>query len=194
MTDTKPILFYDFTDPLSYLLVRELDEWASEAGHADNAVTWHPFELRPPPTPLVAIDDGSLASRWNEARSLAEEFGLTFAPPSLVPWTRKANELVLLAQEHGKAHEARRRLFEAYLLEGLDIGRVDVLVDVALGLGLDRTETKAVLDVDRHLADVAALREQAVNSGVTTTPTLVAGHERLEGFHNRDRIGTLLGT
>lgn len=187
MSGSRVQFFYDFVDPLSYLTGRQL---RAVPGLTDEDVSWHPLELRPPPTPLVSVDDESLAPRWKEARRLLREL----APPELVPWTRKAHELVLYAAEHDLADAVRDRLFEAYLLEGSDIGRVDVLVELGATLGLDRTETKAVLDVDRHEADVAALRADALSAGIRQTPTLVIGEERLEGFHNRDRIGTLLGT
>lgn len=187
----EPTLFYDFIDPLSYLLVGELD---GLPGRAEDHVDWRPFELRPPPTPLVTLEDETLSARWAEARRWAGEGVPAFHPPTLVPWTRKAHELVLYAAERESAHRIRRRIFDAYLFEGADIGRVDVLVGLAVELGLDRTETKAVLDVDRHEADVAALRDEAQAAGVANTPTLLAGDQRLEGFHNRDHIGTLLGT
>lgn len=183
-------IFFDFIDPLSYLLTTEVE--ALEEG--TSKITWHPFELRPPPTPLTTIDDPALAARWREARALGEPRGVTFDPPELVPWTRKAHELVLHASQHDVAPRARARIFEAYLLEGRDIGRVDVLLELGRELDLDRTETKAVLDVDRYGAEVASLRATARGEEVSGTPTIVRGGRRLEGFHNRDRLGTLLGT
>lgn len=205
MSDAGSTIHFDFIDPLSYLLAREL---AALGEDVLAGLAWHPFELRPPPTPLVTVDDASLADRWREAREKAPHLGVTFAPPELVPWTRKAHELVLHARGDdvdGAARHVedatrdvedavRRRIFEAYLLEGRDIGRVDVLVAVAVDLGFDRTETKAVLDVDTHQAAVASLRAEAADRGVTDTPTVVHGSRRLEGFHNRDALGTLLGT
>ena len=191
MSPGRSTVYFDFLDPLSYLLALELD---GLHGAVSEAVSWHPFELRPPPTPLTTIDDPSLAERWERARSLASDRGLSFAPPRLVPWTRKAHELVLHAAEQEMADVMRRCLFRAYLLDGEDIGRVDVLVRLAVEEGLDRTETKAVLDVDSHEAAVADLRERAVERGVTDTPTVDQDGTRLEGFHNRDALGTLLGT
>lgn len=184
-------IFFDFIDPLSYLLAKEIDEIDTRAA---DAWSWQPFELRPPPTPLTTVDDPSLAARWDAARSIGEPHAISFAPPRLVPWTRKAHELVLHAAEHAIDAAVRDRIFEAYLLEGRDIGRVDVLVELALELGLDRTETKAVLDVDRHEPDVASIRESASALDVVDTPTILRGQRRLEGFHNRDMLGTLLGT
>lgn len=191
MSDAGGTIHFDFIDPLSYLLGREL---AALGEDVLAGLAWHPFELRPPPTPLVTVGDASLAGRWREAQEKAPGLGVTFDPPELVPWTRKAHELVLHARDNDVEDAVRRRIFEAYLLEGRDIGRVDVLVAVAVDLGLDRTETKAVLDVDTHQAAVASLRAEAADRGVRDTPTVVHGGQRLEGFHNRDALGTLLGT
>ena len=52
--------FFDFIDPLSYLVGRELAE--IETPH-ETEVTWVPFELRPPPTRLTSMDDPSLTER-----------------------------------------------------------------------------------------------------------------------------------
>jgi predicted DsbA family dithiol-disulfide isomerase len=191
MTPPVPTLYYDFIDPLSWLLAREcagLDE-VVEAG-----LRSAPLELRPPPTPLTTLEDPDLAKRWRTARVMGTALGLDFRPPPLVPWTRKAHELVLHAATEQLDLPVRERLFEVYLLDGLDVGRVDVLVDVAGAAGLDRTEAKAVLDVDRYREDVVALRRQALEAGIRTVPTLLFEGRTLEGFHNRAAIRTFLGT
>jgi predicted DsbA family dithiol-disulfide isomerase len=74
---------------------------------------------------------------------------------------------------------------------GEDIGRVDVLVGIAGTLGLDPTETKAVLDVDRHAQDVATVSAAAAVS-VGEPPALSFGGRVLRGFHNRDAVRTFL--
>lgn len=75
-------LYFDFIDPLSYLLERELHDLGEELA---SAVTHVPFELRPPPTPLVAIGDVHLARRWTRAKELATSSGICLSPPALVP-------------------------------------------------------------------------------------------------------------
>ncbi len=196
MTSTAVRFYHDFVDPLSWLVARELAGLTDETG----PIEWIPFELRPPPTPLVTVDDASLAERWTTARAALAETpqpgGRDFDPPLLVPWTRKAHELVLHAAESGAGAAERlgRRIREGYLFDGADIGRVDVLVAFAVAEGLDRTETKAVLDVDRHEAEVAAIRQRALEGGVDAVPLLVFGERRLEGFHKRPAIRTFLGT
>jgi predicted DsbA family dithiol-disulfide isomerase len=189
MVSAPATLYFDFVDPLSYLL--ELELGALEASGV-TAPERRAFELRPPPTPLVLVDDEALADRWSLAGEIAPELGVDFAPPRLVPWSRKAHELHLLAAAHDLEAVVRRSIFEAYLLRGLDIGRVDVLVDLGRAAGLDRTDTKAVLDVDRHEADVATARAEAERLGVETAPLLVRESVRLQGFHNRTTLGTFL--
>ena len=193
MTDAPILFYYDFIDPLSYLMALELEH---AAGQQAEAVRWMPLELRPPPMPLVAVTDESLADRWAQAHGIGRDVGVGFQPGRLVPWTRKAHELIVHAEaiEGVDVRALRNAVFEAALLEGRDIGRVDVLVELARGVGLNPTETKAVLDVDRHEADVAASRGRAADAGVTVVPTIVRGGRRLEGFHNRTALGTFLGT
>jgi len=100
--------------------------------------------------------------------------------------------MVCYAAGHDKEEDARRAVFDAYMLRTRDIGRVDVLVDLAGSFGLDTTETKAVLDVDRYEARVDERRRAAATSGVRTTPSVVSGSRRMEGFHNGDALGTFL--
>src|SRR5688500_686133 len=139
--------FFDYVDPGSYLIERMLAE--VEAAHG-LAVERIPFEVTPPPTPLVDPRGEEWRRFWEGARTMAAEEGVTLADPRLVPWTRKAHELARHAREHERFADVHRALFGAFLLEGRDLGRVDVLLDVATRSGLDLTAAKAVLDVDRH--------------------------------------------
>ena len=181
--------YFDFLDPLSYLVGLEL----TRLDPTDTVeIRWVGVELRPPPSPLIAQDDQALAHRWRDARTVAQRLGITFDPPALAPWTRKAHELVLHAAESELDALVRTRVFEAYLLDGLDIGRVDVLVAIARDAGLDTTESKAVLDVDRFEAAAADAMATAVDAGITDVPTLLREGRQLRGFHNHAALGTFL--
>ena len=75
----------------------------------------------------------------------------------------------------------RRALFRAHFVDHIDIGRIDLLLEIARGAGLDRSEAKAVLDVDRYAATVLGHRESALEDGVRDVPVLVQPGRRLEG-------------
>lgn len=181
--------FYDYVDPASYLMDRILarlgDRFAAR-------LVPRPFELRRPPAPLVDPGSPEWRAYVRRMREEARRLEVELNPPELVPWSRKAHEVALLARERGVFPELHRRLFRAYFVEGRDPGRVDVLVELATEIGMDRTETKAVLDVDRHAARVEEERSRAERLGVQGVPTLLAGERRLEGFRPEEEVLTFL--
>ena len=190
MNDTDVALHFDFIDPLSYLLELELQALGPDVSSRVRRVG---FELRPPPTPLTSLGDPELAARWAAARSVAAGLGgIVLDPPDLVPWSRKAHELHLHAASKDLADAVGMAIYGAYFASGRDIGRVDVLVEIGREVGLDPTETKAVLDVDRYESAVAERRSAASEAGITEPPVVVRGDARLRGFHNRERLGTFL--
>ena len=190
MPNTRARFYFDFVDPLSYL--QELEVSSLAEGTEVERVG---FELAPPPAPLTALHDERWQRRYAEARALPAAAGVSFAPPPLVPWTRKAHELLVLAresQEGDRANEIRRAIFEAYFGRGEDIGRVDRLVAIAVSVGFDRTAVKAALDVDRYQEDVARHRLEAIDAGIVDTPSIALAGGIVRGFHNREALGSLL--
>jgi predicted DsbA family dithiol-disulfide isomerase len=181
--------FFDYVDPLSYLEELELGSLEEDGLPSIARV---PFEIRPPPREMLDPDGEEWRSLWRRATSAAGDVGVRLTEPPLLPWTRKAHELALHAGERGLGPEAHRAIFDAVFTRGADVGRVDVLVGIAEALGMDRMETKVVLDVDRHAARVEALRDAASAAGVVGTPTLSRPGRTLQGFHNRDTVRTFL--
>ncbi len=182
-------LFFDYVDPASFLLelrLRGLEETGTFS------LLLEPFELRPPPAPLLNPEGPEWQARLHTVAPEAARAGVRFPPPRLIPWTRKAHELALHAGERGCFREVHDALFLACLLEGRDIGRVDVLVELAVGAGLERMETRAVLDVDRHRQEVENARERALGLGVSRVPTLHWRGRSLEGFPAEERLREFL--
>ncbi len=165
-----PVLYFDFVDPASHLIGHLLDRAAPEA-----AVEWRPLELAPPPAPLIDPASGEWRGRVAEARAAGAPPGLAIESPALLPWTRKAHELCELARDRGLFHELRRAIFRAHFAGNVDIGRIDLLAEIADRAGLDRTEARAALDVDRYADRIARARTAARRQGVRTVPTLVPG-------------------
>lgn len=182
---------HDLADPLSYLTELELRATEAEVGVE---VTRVPLELRPPPEPLVDVAGPRWTERIHTAAATAAQLGVLVRAPTLVPWTRKAHELVLHAEQSQRADEARLAIYRALFERGEDIGRVDVLVELAAAVGLDRTEAKAVLDVDRYAEEVGRALAEARAGGLAEPPVLRSGEARLEGFHNRDALRTFLAS
>lgn len=197
--------FYDYGDRASYLLDAHL---AAAVDRIGVAVAPRPFELRPSrgenpsagdrkagrerPAAGGAVGgdsgDGIEADLPGEARAI----GLPLEPPAFVPRSRKAHELALYARDQGCFLPVHEEIFRVLWGEGRDIGRVDVLVELAASAGLEASEAKVVLDVDKYGPVVDAERRRAERLGVEGVPTLLAGARRLEGFHRVEEILTFL--
>jgi len=183
--------FYDYVDPLSFLLEARLRKRGLVPG-VDLLPL--PFEVNPPPHALLDAEDTEWETRWNRAVEAAPRMGLPGKAPWIVPWTRKAHELVFHAAEENSPGEIHEALFRAYLIDGRDIGRVDVLVDLARETGLDPTRAKAALDVDKHTGALEVIRSRATQEGVQGPPTLLLGGKLLSGYPTPEALDEFLAT
>jgi len=74
------------------------------------------------------------------------------------------------------------RLFNAYFLEGQDIGEIEVLVQAAADAGLDAAAARDYLENDRGLAEAFDEDRQAREAGIQGVPTfIVNGRYALSG-------------
>ena len=176
MSNERPLLFFDFVDPVSLVVADAIDR----AGVA-RAFGWRGFELRPPPLPMIDATDARWGAAGVRAATLVHDAPRFGPAPGVVPWSRKAHELAELARRRDCYHEVRRAIFRAYFVDGVDIGRIDLLTEVAARAGLDAAEARVALDVDAFRDVVLAGRASAGELGVVGTPALVVGGRRLAG-------------
>lgn len=181
-------LHFDYVDPASYLLHLRLERILP----ADAPLRCHGFEIRPPPAPLVDPGDERWITYMTAMGEAAAALGASLSPPEVLPWSRKAHELALHAAEKGCFAPVHRALFDAHFASGRDIGRVDVLVELAASHSLDPTEAKAVLDVDRQRERVEGMREWAERRGIRGVPTLRWREHCIEGYPDADTLAAFL--
>jgi predicted DsbA family dithiol-disulfide isomerase len=170
VTNEPITVFSDFTCPFSFVTEAALRRRAAETGVK---VSHRAFELYPTPTAPVAPAN---ENGWEEAvRPLAAELGLKITAPGFRPRTRKAHEAACFAREHAAEEMMRPTIFEAYWVEERDIGRIDVLMELAERSDLDPVQLKIALDIDRYREGV--LRDEALarQLRITGIPTLFLG-------------------
>ncbi|WP_420127209.1 DsbA family oxidoreductase [Longimicrobium sp.] len=168
MVAVPVVVFSDFACPFSYVTEAALRRMQAAGEVETTHLAW---ELYPAPAPLPLWDTGD----WIPTlRPLAVELGIALRAPAPVR-TRKAHEAAAFAALKGVGPAMREALFAAHFAEGRDIGRIDVLVEIGAGLGLDASELKVVLDVDTFAGRVAGERDAALRAGVEGVPTLVMG-------------------
>lgn len=156
--------FFDFADPLSYVISTQAVGWCKNTG---STIIW---------TPLVgsssAEDSGN--GRLFLTRFLTQTFGYPlFLRRELdsLPAMRAS----VLARELGSMSQFVMRVFQFWYATDLP-PYSDILVDgLVSDCGLKTQDFKAALSDDHHWTSRAltTAREQALNLGVETVPTLV---------------------
>ena len=171
----------DVVCPWSFLGKRRLDRaLASYSGPVQ--IVWHPFQLNPELAAEGMAFDTYLSTRFGgraqvaEALSQLEALGadngirFNFADLKRVPNTVNAHRLMLLARDWNLQNELAEALFRAFFEQGQDIGDVNVLIEIAAGLGLSEAAVRGVLSDDSSLKILAAEEAQARQMGFSATP------------------------
>jgi predicted DsbA family dithiol-disulfide isomerase len=89
------------------------------------------------------------------------------------PNTLDAHRLVAWAQARGDAEGIVERLFEAFFLEGRDIGDRDELARLAEETGLDAEAARAMLASDAMRDVVTSESREAVDAGIQGVPCFI---------------------
>ena len=161
------------------------------------AITWRPFELNPD-MPEAGMERAAYrAAKFGAERSAeldrqmiatAREAGIAgFAPEKMTrtPNTRAAHRLIWAAEQQGGAAAQNAlvdALFAAYFEQGADIGRRDVLLDLARQAGLERRHAEATLADDISLEAVLDLEDAGISMGIRGVPFFVlAGKYAISG-------------
>ena len=183
-----PIMIYsDVICPWCYVGKRRFEAALSSPGMPESvAITWKPFELNPE-MPAEGMERAAYRLRKfgpEKSRQLdiqmtetGREAGIAFAFDKMkrTPNTRLAHRLIWHAErESAEAQNAVvNRLFKGYFEEGLDIGRMDILIDVAAQAGLDEAKARAVLSSDDSLEAVLDLEDAGLRMGIQGVPFFI---------------------
>lgn len=180
-----PVTIYsDVICPWCYVGKRRFEKALTAPGMPqDVAISWRPFELNPEMPAEGRERAAYRVSKFGpeKARLLDEqmsergrEVGIAFAfdKQTRTPNTRLAHRMIWQAERQGR--EAQNalvdRLFEAYFEQGVDIGRKDVLLDLARAAGLDAGDARFALEDAGSLAAVLDLEAEGLSLGIRGVP------------------------
>jgi predicted DsbA family dithiol-disulfide isomerase len=184
------VVYGDYSCPFSYMTEALLARLRSEEGVR---IEHRAFELRPAPAPLLDPKGEGLVRHWDSTvLPLARELGVEIRMPPVQPRTRKAHEAAAHAREAGQFEAMHASLYRAFFVDGADIGRIDVLVQIGEGVGLDPTGLKVALDIDQQTDRVLADQAEARARGIAAVPALLSGDRQMIGLHHYDAIRELV--
>ena len=112
-----------------------------------------------------------------QMRARMEAEGLPYGNRSMTYNSRLAQELGVWADTQPGGEAIHDALFRAYFVDCVNIGDVEVLVEIAASVGLAPQAAREVLEKRTHKQAVDADWERSHQYGVTGVPTFVAaGH------------------
>lgn len=174
----RVFVYFDYSCPYSYLGVALLETAASTT---PLRVVWRPLETRPEigaeGVALVTGDvrEGAAEPNWSELGKRAAELGVPLYRPERWPATGTALQASEFARD--LSEEAHRRLhqaiFRAHFVRGMDIGRVDHLLQLATEEGIDTEALAAALEDGRYLEELARAESEAERYGIDQTPVFL---------------------
>lgn len=113
--------------------------------------------------------------------------------PPVQPRSRLAHEATHWARSQGKGDEFHTRVFEAFYGKGQDISEPEVLIGIAIDLGLDSEALRASLNDHDFLEDVLKDSEEARDLGVNSVPAFVADRRAaLTGVRSAENLRQLI--
>jgi predicted DsbA family dithiol-disulfide isomerase len=181
----KVDIWSDVQCPWCYIGKRKFEAAATEFDGAVE-IEYHSFELSPD-TPVdyegtvaeylsqrKGMSLSQVESIQNSVTGIAASVGLPFRlEDARQTNTVKAHELLHYAKSQGRQLDMKERLLKAYFIEGIHVGRIPQLGDLAAEIGLDRDEVIRVLNEDVYLADVKADVALAQQYGIQGVPFFV---------------------
>ena len=111
-------------------------------------------------------------------RTMGTQFGIAFADHSLLSNSRPALQAAEFAREQGKFQAFHASLFSSYFSQGLDIGSLDVLSQIAGDSGLDGSAMVSAIKSGKYLPHLEKAKEDAARRGVTGVPAFFIGDNK----------------
>lgn len=112
-------------------------------------------------------------------RRMGAKYGLEFKEFTILSNSHYALEAAEYARENGSFHEYHERLMEAYFSNSKDIGDINVLIDLAEGLKLDKDEMRKAIEEKRYREKLEKDAKIAAEYGINSTPTFIINDKYL---------------
>lgn len=125
-------------------------------------------------------------------RKTAADLGLPLGERKKTYNSRLAQELGLWAESRNKGDVFHTAAFKAYFVDGKNIGKIPVLVDLAASVELPREEAATVLATRAFKAAVDADWSLSREKGITAVPTFVMNHDKLVGAQPYEMLERLM--
>ncbi len=128
----------------------------------------------------------------NRLHQVANELNVPFGERTYTYNSRRAQELGKWAERQQVGEAFRQAVYHGYFVDGLNIAKPDVLIDIANQIGLEQGEAEQVLRGKTFAEDVDQDWQRSREQDVTAVPTVIYQGQRLVGFRPYEDLCTLI--
>jgi predicted DsbA family dithiol-disulfide isomerase len=120
------------------------------------------------------IDEETVRQMTSNVQQMAQDSGLSFDFEKAIPAnTFNAHRLTHLAASKGLGDKAEERLFDAYFVEGRNIGDLDTLTQLGTEIGLEKSEVNELWTNNQFSAEVTDDHNTFIQLGGRGVPFFV---------------------
>lgn len=133
-----------------------------------------------------------IAEAMARLKRVAHDLGLPMVERMKTYNSRLAQELGKWAETEGKGDAFHHAAFRAYFAEGLNLAKMEILLDIAADVGLDMAKARTVLEERTFSAAVDRDWERSAEMNIRAVPTFVMGRQRLVGAQSDANLARLM--
>ena len=125
-------------------------------------------------------------------KEVAEQEGLPIGVRNKTFNSRLAQELGKWAETEHQGEKFHNAAFRSYFVDGENIAKISVLVDLAKSIGLDEKRALTILETREFKKVVDQDWLRSYEMGITAVPTFVINHQALVGAQSYDALKQFL--
>lgn len=203
----KMEIWFDYACPFCYIEKRQLENaLESFVGRDDLEITYRAFELDPDADcEKVVLARNAFMSKYGytseqankaieDITEIASIVGLNFNyHKALYTNTFDAHRISKYAETKGKGVEIVEKLLYAFFIENRELNNHNVLIDIAMKIGLDKLQVEKVLKSDKFTEEVRYDELKAKKLGIRTIPYCIIDEKySISGAQSADMIKKII--
>ena len=180
----------DVICPWCYIAKKQLAQaFAATNLESHFNVTWRAFELNPD-MPIEGVDRVTYRTQkfgsWERSLALdadvaaaGKRIGISFRHDLMMrtPNSFQAHRLILLAGHDGVQNAVVDALFQAYFIQGRDVGSTALLIEIAAEAGVDIERAAKFLGSNVGADEIRQQEQSAYNAEISGVPTFILNGE-----------------
>ena len=187
----KVIAYSDNVCPFCTIGARRIEKLQEEM---DFEIEWRSFELHPEVSKegmsYESYFEGHGMELVNNVTEYGKDVGLNIKTRSLYN-SRDSLKVNEYAKIEGKFEAFHKAIFKAYLEDDKNIGNLDILLDIAEEIGLNREKTKAFIESSEAEDMVTSSKNEALRLGINSVPSFVINNNLIRGAYPYDAMKDL---